>query len=304
MEISKGSLTALISSFGRAYHSLYDEPKIFDDFLAKDMMTEETFLFIRKSFAGSVDFFDPKFAAGKPSEDQALSYVMKVHSTPSTLTRARYTEDCLEAAVGQGCSQYVILGAGMDTFAFRRNDLLKKLQVYELDQPVTQDYKRNRLNELGWEIPEQLHLLPVDFSQDDPAEILVNAGYDTDKAGFFNWLGVTYYLERSDVLSVLGRVAGISAPGSLIVFDYLDLDAFDINKVSQRAAKMQELVKNAGEPMKTGFDPADLKALLLEAGLQLVEDMAPDAIQKAYFDGRTDGFSAFEHFHIVKAKVI
>jgi len=304
MEISKGSLTALITAFGRAYHSLHDEPKILDDFFAKEMMTEETFLFIGKSLAGSVGFFDPEFAAVKPSEDQALSHIMKIHSTPLSLSRSRYTEDCLEAAVAQGLSQYVILGAGLDTFAFRRKDLLKKLQVYELDQPVTQDYKRNRLSELGWEIPYQLHLLPVDFSQDNLAEVLVNAGYDTGKAGFFNWLGVTYYLERRDVLSVLCRVAGISAPGSLIIFDYLDMDAFDDNKVSKQAGKMREIVKNAGEPMKTGFDPANLEALLSEAGLQLEEDMAPDAIQKAYFDGRTDGYSAFEHFHIVKAKVI
>jgi methyltransferase (TIGR00027 family) len=304
MEISKGSLTALVSAFGRAYHSLHDEPKIFDDFLAKSMMTEETFLFIGKSLAGSISFFDSEFAAGKPTEEQALSYLMKIHSTPSTLSRSRYTEDCLEAAVAQGLSQYVILGAGMDTFAFRKKGLLKKLQVYELDQPVTQDYKRNRLSELGWEIPEQLHLLPVDFSRDNLGEVLVNAGYDTAKTGFFNWLGVTYYLERSDVLSVLGRVAGISTPGSLIVFDYLDMDAFDDNKVSKRAGKMRELVRNAGEPMKTGFDPVGLEALLAEAGLQLVEDMGPDMIQKAYFDGRTDGYSAFEHFHIAKAKVI
>jgi methyltransferase (TIGR00027 family) len=304
MEISKGSLTALISAFGRAYHSLHDEPKIFDDFLAKEMMTEETFLFIGKSLAGSIGFFDPEFAVGNPDEEQALSYLMKVHSTPSTLSRARYTEDGLETAVGQGCSQYVILGAGMDTFAFRRKDLMKKLQVYELDQPVTQDYKRGRLNELSWEIPDHLHLLPVDFSRENLAEVLVNAGYDTGKAGFFNWLGVTYYLERSDVLSVLGRVAGISAPGSVIVFDYLDLDAFDGNKASRRAGKMLELVKNAGEPMKTGFDPADLEVLLPAAGLQLVEDMAPEMIQKVYFEGRTDGYTAFEHFHIAKTKVI
>lgn len=302
MEISKGSLTALISAFGRAYHSIHDEPKIFDDFLAKSMMTEETFLFIGKSLAGSIGFFDPEFAAGKPSEDQACSHLMKIHSTPLTLSRARYMEDCLEAAVARGVSQYVILGAGMDTFAFRRKDLLKKLQVYELDQSVTQDYKRNRLMELGWDIPDRLHLLSVDFSRDNLAEVLVNAGYDTGKAGFFNWLGVTYYLERRDVLAVLGRVAGISAPGSVIVFDYLDMDAFDGNKVSKRTAKVLEIVKTAGEPMKTGFDPAGLKTLLLEAGLQLVEDMTPDAIQKEYFDGRTDGYSASEHFHIAKAR--
>ncbi len=304
MEINKGAITAVVTAFGRAYHSLNDNPKIFDDFLAKPMMSEETFDFIGQSLAGSIGFFDPALAASNPGKDEALSKVMRAQSTPISLSRARYTEDCLEAEAGKGCTQYVILGAGLDTFAFRRKDLLEKLQVYELDQPVTQDYKRSRLLELGWEIPDQLHFLPVDFSRDNLAEVLVNAGYDTGKAGFFNWLGVTYYLERNNVLSVLEKVAGISAPGSFIVFDYLDTDAFDADKVSNRIKKMLEIVKNAGEPMKTGFTQDDLKTLLLKAGLQLVEDLAPQWIQMAYFDGRTDGYSAFEHFHIARAKVL
>lgn len=304
MEISKEILTALISAFGRAHHSVNDEPKIFDDFLAKCMMTEELYNFFGHSLASSIGFFDPEFAASKPDEKSALSNVMKVQSTPITLSRARYTEDCLDVLISKGYSQYVILGAGMDTFVFRKPELAAKLHVYEIDQTVTQEYKRSRLNELGWEIPEHTYLIPVDFSKDSLAEALVNAGFDTNKPAVISWLGVTYYLNPDDALSVLTGMSGIAASGSVMIFDYLDLDAFDEEKAAMRVRKMREVLNRAGEPMKTGFEPSGIKALLQSAGLHLEEDLSPDDIQALYFKDRIDGYSAFEHIHFVKAIVI
>jgi len=305
MEISKETLTALISAFGRAHHSENDEPKIFDDFLAKSMMTKETYNFISHSMANAVGFFNPDLAASKPDEASALSYVMRVQSTPITLSRARYTEDCLEHLIfSQGCSQYVIMGAGMDTFVFRKPEIAKKLQIYEIDQPITQEYKCSRLGELGWEIPEQMHLVSVDFSKDNLAEALIKAGFNNKKPAVFSWLGVTYYLKSGDVLSTLEKVSGIAAPGSVIIFDYVDMDAFDDGKAAMRVKKMQEILSRAGSPMITGFEPSGLRLLLKSAGLQLDEDLGPDEIQDLYFKGRTDGYTAFEHIHIVKAKVI
>jgi len=304
MEISKGAITAIVTAFGRAYHSLYDEPKIFDDFLAKDMMTQETFDFIGHSLTGSLSFFDPETAARQLPENEALSYVMRAQSAPISLTRARYTEDYLDTAVREGFTQYVILGAGMDTFAYRRPDMMERLRVYELDQPVTQGYKRARIGELGWEVPENLSFIPVDLSKEDLADALVNAGFKKNEESVFNWLGVAYYLEKSDVLSTLSRIAGVSAPGSMVVFDYLDKDAFDDAKASKRVKTAREIVSNAGEPMKSGFNMDELKDLLAGAGLELVEDMDPAAIQNAWFSGRTDGYTALEHFHIARARVL
>lgn len=304
MEIGKGTLTALISAYGRAYHSLYVNPKIFDDFLAKAMMTEETFGFIGKSMAKSLDFFDPEYAAKKPGEADALSFIMKVHSTPITLSRSRYSEDFLESAMEMGFTQYVILGAGMDTFVFRRPDLATRLQVYELDQLVTQEYKKNRLKELGWEIPPQLHLLTVDFTKDNPAEILINAGLDPKKRTLFSWLGVTYYLDKEAILSTLCKLSEVASSDSVIIFDYLDLNAFQDNTSSVRVRKMREIVKMAGEPMKSGFEPSLLEKDLAEIGIQVVEDLDPDKIQKFYFSNRKDGYTALEHFHIANIRVI
>lgn len=209
----------------------------------------------------------------------------------------------MEEAISNGVEQFIILGAGLDTFAFRKPKLVEKLQVFELDHPATQEYKRNRLKELGWEISDRLHFVPVDFSKDNLSDVIGNSGFDSRKTSFFSWLGVTYYLECRHVLSTLKTIADISAPGSIIIYDYLDLDAFDTDKVSQRVKLMQDVVKRAGEPMLTGFDPVKLQEQLLCVGLQLMEDLAPADIQEAYFKDRTDGYSAFEHVHFAEASV-
>lgn len=304
MEISKGAITAIVTAFGRAYHSLYDEPKIFDDFLAKDMMTQETFDFISHSLASSLSFFDPETAARMLPENEALAYVMRAQSAPISLARARYTEDYLETAVAEGFTQYVILGAGMDTFAFRRPDMLEHLRVYELDQPVTQGYKLARIGELGWKAPVNLSFISIDISKEDLAAALYNEGFKKNEKSVFNWLGMTYYLEKTDVLSTFSRIAAASAPGSMVVFDYLDKDAFDDAKASKRVKTARQIVSNAGEPMKSGFDMDEMKALLTGAGLEPIEDMDTAAMQKAYFNGRADGYTALEHFHIARAKVL
>lgn len=304
MKNDQVSLTALISAFGRAYHSINNEPRIFDDFLAKSMMTEETFDFIGHSLANTLAFFEPGNIGLELCEADALAYVMKKQTSPITLSRAKYTEDRLEEAISNGVEQYIILGAGLDTFAFRRPELLEKLQVFELDHPATQDYKQNRLKELGWVISDRLHMIPVNFSKDNLSNVLDNSGFDSSKISFFSWLGVTYYLEFEDILSTLHTIADISATGSIIIFDYLDLDAFNPDNVSERVKLMQEIVKRAGEPMKTGFDPDKLQEQLSIIGLQLMEDKSPEDIQEAYFMERTDGYSAFEHVHFAKIKVL
>ena len=97
--------------------------------------------------------------------------------------------------------QYVILGAGMDTFAFRRRDMLERLDVFEIDHPATQAFKRNRIAGLGWEIPAQLHLVSLDFTKEKLDDILKCPPYDLCAITFFSWLGVTYYLSRDSVLT-------------------------------------------------------------------------------------------------------
>lgn len=303
MEKNKVSLTALLTAYARAYHAVHDNPKIFDDYLAYQFFTEEERANIEQNLTASLNFFDPERAASCPNKAAALAWYMRIQGAPPTLSRSRYTEDCLEAAFRQGVRQYVILGAGMDTFAFRRPDLTSRLKVFEIDHPATQAFKLSRLKELGWERPGHLHFIPVDFKKENLAAALQQSPYDPRESSFFSWLGVTIYLTRAEVFTTLRTIAGIAPAGSSIIFDYLDTDAFIPGKAAKQVQLMQEIVRRVGEPLKAGFDPVTLATDLANIGLLLQESLSPSDIEERYFQGRTDGYHAFEHIHFAHAVV-
>lgn len=303
MEENQVSVTALLSAYIRAYHAMHDAPKIFDDFLAYQFLTEEERTNMGVNLARAIYFFDPERAASYTDQATALAAVMRAISTSILLSRARYTEDNLETAVKEGVQQYIILGAGMDTFAFRRPEMLEQLQVYEVDHPATQASKRHRLAELGWTQPAQLHFVSIDFTKENLATTLKHSSYDPQKLSFFSWLGVTYYLTCDVVFDTLRAITDIAPVGSTICFDYLDTEAFIPEKAPIRVQLMQEAARRAGEPMKAGFDPSTLAANLESLGLHLHESLSPSEIEKRYFQGRTDGYHAFENVHFASAVV-
>lgn len=303
MNQTQVSLTALLTAYVRAYHAKYDSPKIFDDFLAYKLFTEEEFIQMGQNLAESLKFFDPEYAASCPDQSTALAHVIQTMMSP-TLSRSRYTEDTLESALQQGVRQYVILGSGMDTFAFRRPELLKQLQVFEVDHPATQTFKRNRIDELGWEYPPQLHFVPVDFTKDHLPSALKLSSYNPQALSFFSWLGVSLYLSRDVVFDTLRTIANLTSPGSIIIFDYIDTDAFSPEKSTKRAQLLQDIVKRVGEPIKAGLNPSTLAEDLKSLGWLLKENLSPFEIEKRYFQGRTDEYHAFDHMHYAQAIVL
>ena len=249
MDDNQVSRMALWAAYARAYHAAHDTPKIFDDTLACHLITEEKRAYFEKmvektmtilkyvSSGGLKSFFiklffpkhlrdaiqsiAPKSTATFSDQSAAKAWVMQFWvGTSLILSRARYTEDSLEEAVRQGVKQYVILGAGMDTFAFRRKELLAQLQVFEIDHPATQAFKISRLAELGWEPPAQLHFISTDFTQESLSEVLKRSSYDPQVPTFFNWLGVTYYLPRDVVFATFRTIADIAGKGSKVICIY------------------------------------------------------------------------------------
>lgn len=303
MQENQAGVTALVTAYARAYHATHDSPKIFDDFLADQMYTAEEHTSFDYHLASTLAMIDPETAASQPDQAAALARVMQIHHAPVTLSRSRYTEDCLEASVQQGVQQYILLGAGLDTFAFRRSDLLDRLDVFEVDHPVTQSLKRQRITMAGWQTPDRLHFVPLDFTKDRLEAALLHSGYDPHKLSFFSWQGVTFYLPHEVALFTLQAIAGIARQGSQIVFDYMDADAFDPERASKRVRIMQEIASMVGEPMKTGFNPQELGDLLARLGLQLQENLGPSDIDVRYFQNRTDDYHAFDHVHFAKAAV-
>ncbi|MGE5390835.1 MAG: class I SAM-dependent methyltransferase [Deltaproteobacteria bacterium] len=327
---NKESFPALIIAWCRAYHAEHDCPKIFDDYLAGSLLTEEERANFEKMIFRTMKvtycigsgktvfsilrFLYPQhlrrtFEAMAPRDwDQVSSPASAVHcymhatgGLALAVSRARYTEDCLLEAVGEGVGQYVILGAGMDTFAFRCPELLEKLQVYEVDHPVTQAVKRQRLTDLGWNIPQELHFVPVDLTRQRLDEALKNSPYDSKSLGFFNWLGVTYYLPRKTVFDTLQTVAAIAPKGSTIIFDYLDPDAYDHAKVAPRGQWL--LLSLVGAKARSGFDPSTLSQDLAMLGLRLKDNLSPSDIESRYFQGHPCNYHAQEHVHFACAVV-
>lgn len=305
MENNQVSLTALTSAFVRAYHAKHSTPKIFDDFLADEILTPEIKTNLEQNLPELLKAFNPEGAASCPDQATAIAWVIQEMMNASTLLgRARYTEDSLANAINHGAKQYVILGAGMDTFAFREPKLVEHLQVFEVDHPSTQAFKRSRINHLGWKQPEQLHFIPLDFTQDPLVSGLNRAGYKLKLPSLFSWLGVSYYLAREVVFATLRDIANASSPGSVIIFDYLDADAFAPGKMCKNVQVLHAIGQQVGEPLKSCFDPLTIDSDLEALGLRLKENLNPDDIEKRYFKGRCDDYHASSHFHFAQAVVI
>jgi methyltransferase (TIGR00027 family) len=304
MQAGGYSKTAMGTAFMRAYHAAHVPSPIFNDFLAQGLITEEERLASEERHLKAFRLFEPALAALYPERAQALARWMETAGAPAiVLARARYAEDILEQAVTQGVKQYVILGAGMDTFAWRRPDLVAHLQVFEIDHPATQAHKRQRLRAMGLQPPARHHFLPLDFNEGNLETTLRGSAYDQQALTIFSWLGVTYYLPRNVILATWRAISVMAPAGSGIIFDYLDADAFIPARVSRRVQIMMEIVERVGEPMITGFVPAALAADLARQGLRIHENLSPADIQERFFQGRTDGYHACEQAHFAWAVV-
>jgi methyltransferase (TIGR00027 family) len=286
MNEKDASFTAMMTAYMRAYHAMHDTPKIFDDSLAYYLIPEEKRELIASSVSDQTNTFEPLI------------------QTPNALSRARYTEDALEKAVSQGVKQYAILGAGLDTFAFRRPDLMEQLEVFEVDHLTTQRFKLHRINELGWKHPAKLHFVPIDFTKENLATALTRSpSYDPKVKSFFSWLGVTYYLNHDDVFVTLRSIKDITPEGSMIIFDYTHDDAFIPEKSSPQMQKKLERFRDLGEPMITGFNPSTLAKDIAHLGFHLHTTLRLVDIKERYFKASTDGYHAQEYEYIAYATV-
>ncbi|HEU4997887.1 MAG TPA: SAM-dependent methyltransferase [Lapillicoccus sp.] len=212
--------------------------------------------------------------------------------------RHRVAEDALAAAVDRGTRQVVVLGAGLDTFAYRNPFHDKGVHVVEVDHPATQEWKRATLDENGIEVPGTVAYLPVDVETDDLTHRLGTA-VDLTEPVFFVWLGVVPYLTRPAVDQTLSVVARV--PGATVAFDYPN----PVDQLSDRAQAAHdtraERVKAMGEPWLTYFDTDELDAHLAELGLSVVEDVGPDDIGSRWF-GRPPGDAPRRGGHVVVAQ--
>jgi methyltransferase (TIGR00027 family) len=207
----------------------------------------------------------------------------------SIVARARFIEDLVTERAGQGIAQYVILGAGLDTFAQRRPELASRMVVFEIDQPGPQAWKRQRLVELGFGIPPFLRLVPVDFETGEAWwERLTAAGFDVARPAVVASTGVSMYLTREAILAMLRQIAGL-APGSTFAMTFMlpiELADPELRPAIERAAQG---ARANGTPFISFFTPAEIMELARSAGFKDARHVSAAALAQRYFANRADG---------------
>ena len=203
-------------------------------------------------------------------------------SSMCVLMRARYAEESLEHSIEEGIRQYVILGAGMDSFAFRRQDLLSRIDSYEVDHPVTQDKKLQRIKRASLRVPLNHHFVAADLSEVSPVDALAGTSFDASRPAFISLLGVSYYLRSEDLAATLRSIAGGTRPGTRIVVDYL-LDAKSSDPATHDTRRrMLEFVAKRGEPMRSSYSMEAMRGLMASAGFNAVENFRMTDLTEAY----------------------
>jgi methyltransferase (TIGR00027 family) len=282
MEQGRPSTTPRIAAMIRAAHLLWDDvPAILQDPLALGL--------------SAVESPDALQATLRGRQAEPYNYA-------GVLVRQRYAEDELATVMRRGVGQCVILGAGLDSFAYRRPDLATLLRVFEVDHPATQQWKRARLEALSVHLPTNLTLIPLDFEQHTLADGMPAGGPRSELPTFFSWLGVTHYLTAEAVFTTLRYVASL-APRSEIVCQYFLPEALFDDENRRLLALWKARRASVGEPVLSQFEPTTLATRMREWGFTQVWDVGPEALDARYFAGRTDGLRDSPNQHLMKARV-
>ncbi len=301
MEKGESSLTSLISAFSRAYHSQFDTPKIFDDYLAKDLITQKEFNDIQENMVQGIQFFNKEIAEKlKGNKEELLKWIVQIQLSPTPLARSAYCEKVLLNEIMLGLQQYVILGAGFDTFSLRHPEFESILKIFEIDHPATQEFKKKRLATANFELPRNLHFVAMDFTKRFSDQNLLDSGFDYKKT-FFSLLGVSYYLTKEETSRLIDHLFANVPSGSSIVLDYADENLFKAQGISNRVDNMVKMAAASGEPMKSCFTYKEMEEMLEQSGLLIYEHLSPAIINKLYFDNRKDYLKAFESIHYLHA---
>lgn len=280
MLAAQPSRDAVRASLRRAAHQILDRPLVFDDPVALPMVGRQVAAALAKN--------PEKFEAQLGSSAVRAFLV----------ARSRMAEDALAKAVAGGVRQYVVLGAGLDTFAYRNG--VEGLRVFEVDRPATQEWKRSRLKESAIPEPPSLTFVPVDVEQASLADALVTAGLNAAQPAFFSWLGAVPYLAGPLVWRTLEAVAGLCRGGGGITFDYV-VPVASLNFLQRAKFAVRAPGADEGEPVRTFVDPDALQSRLLALGFAEVRDRGPEALNRRYFSNRADDLAVGEMGHVLTA---
>jgi methyltransferase (TIGR00027 family) len=280
MQNGQPSRTALGAAVLRAAHQTLDGASIFRDPFARIMLGSRADAMIET-------------VAADPTQKNMRIFLA---------ARSRFAEDSLDAAVARGVRQLVILGAGLDTFSLRNPHVALGLKIFEVDHPSTQAWKRERLREANFAVPDSLTFTPMDFSSQSLAEQLVIAGFQPAEPAFFCWLGVVPYLRREDISAIVGYIG--SLPGSEVVFDYAE--PLENYATASRANVMAVAARAAlrGEPWLSLFAPHALHEILRDRGFGIIEDLGLAEMTERFYGTLKEGITIGPGAHVIRAQMI
>ena len=289
------SITAKLCSFVRAFHSIYEKNKVFDDYLAYDLMGQEEYIKVGQLIEHNFDvnLYDDKAHFYRENVENIVNSLM----APIVLSRIAYAEEKLkEFKKKYQKVQYVILGAGFDTFAFRNSD--KDIDVFELDHADTGRYKRKRVKELSLVIPDNLHFLSIDFNKESLDEVLLKGGFDRTIPSVFTILGVSYYLNLETFEQTLSLIDSVTDNDSLVIFDYPDQSTFKTS--DERVNTLSAMTEKLGEKMIHGYSFFELKSALNRHHFDVLENITPENMDERYYsEHQSRGMKAFPNVNIL-----
>ncbi|MDH6168507.1 methyltransferase (TIGR00027 family) [Variovorax boronicumulans] len=302
MDSSKASHTALATSLMRALHARSDPAPLLDDPWGDRLVPETVRAALRERAMARLD---PALRA-TASPDKALDAALRANAAyADVILRSRYTEDMLKAAVERGITQYVLIGAGFDSFLCRRPAWAEGLKIYEVDHPATQQLKRRQLQHCGIAESDAVQFVAADLSEETLQSALARSSFQPTQPTFFSWLGVTVYLTREANLATLRAIASVAPAGSELVFTYVDEAVLRPGHANTEAFnKLRSDVSSVGESFLSGFDPATLGPLLLETGLLLLEDLGGNQAVARYDAAGAHGLRWAGAGHLAHACVV
>jgi methyltransferase (TIGR00027 family) len=280
MNSQEASRTALATAYLRAAHQLLDAaPKILDDPIAVRLLGKDAGQKVRE-LAGRYQ---------NPGAKALRSHIV---------LRSRFAEDRLADAVRRGISQYVILGAGFDTFAFRQPDWAKSLKIFEIDHPDTQSVKLSFLANAGLDLPANVRFVQIDFEHESLLEGLCRHHVSLEEPTFLSWLGVTVYLKEAAIEAALKSMAAYPA-GSEVVLTFKQPPGKTAGRAAEAARKLADNVASVGEPFVSFFEPKAMEAKLLSAGFSKVEFLDLETADTQYYASRPADLPKPKHVNIV-----
>lgn len=264
-KIQEPDNTAVRTALWRALHTQIDEkPLVFEDSVGLELVSPQD---------GWQQRPDMKFTK---------------RIRASIVARARFIEDFIIEQSGKGISQYIILGAGLDTFAQRQPEVASKLQIFEIDQPGTLNWKQSRLIELGYHIPEFLHFIPVNFETTSWWDKLLQTNFDVNKPAVIVCTGVMLYLTKDAIIDTLSRIKSLAAGSKLAITFNLPLELVDeedkpLIEMSLKGARA------SGTPMISFFSTDEILNIAGEVGFKHPKTISTKDMEQLYFANRTDG---------------